>query len=146
MTLRIVNRVLLSLIGILVLLIIIGTIYACVRPAPVETIPAVSQAQADFRIFDRIGRLRIPLQNSSVMILSIVFPYSADDISFTEELNSRIGDFRLIAQSYFSAIPTEELLPFDEEKAKTEILRNYNAILRLGRIQTIYFTDLIVID
>ena len=146
MTLRIVNRVLLSLVGLLVFLIIIGTIYAFVRPVPIETIPAISQAQDDIRIFDRIGRLRIPLQNSSIMVLSVVFPYSADDTAFTEELNSRIGDFRSIAVNYFAAISPEELAAFNEEKAKAEILGYYNAILRLGRIKAIYFSDLIVIN
>jgi len=100
----------------------------------------------DIRVFSGIGRLRIPLSNSSTLILSVAFPYLAGDTVFTEELAGKIADFREIAGGYFSSLSEEQLFLIDEEAAKTEILRRFNANLRLGRIETLYFTDFLIID
>lgn len=151
-------RTLFSIAGTMIGLIAIGTIFALTRPpdaAPLFTLGRTAPAEpaadwhfqsSDIRIFAGIGRLRIPLANSSVMILSIAFPYPADDIAFTEELASRIGDFKAIAIDYFSSLPVEQLIVIDEEAAKAELLRRYNATLRLGRIGSLYFSDLLIID
>ena len=80
------------------------------------------------------------------MILSIAFPYPAEDRAFSEELAVKIGDFRSIATEYFSSLPAERLLIIDEEAAKSEILRRYNSGLRLGSINALYFSDMIIID
>jgi flagellar basal body-associated protein FliL len=109
--------------------------------------PALSEVQGDdIRVFSGIGRLRIPLSNSSVLILSIAFPYNAGDITFTEELATKVGDFKEIASEYFSSLPAERIIQIDEEAAKTEILKRYNAILRLGKINALYFSDMMIID
>jgi flagellar basal body-associated protein FliL len=100
----------------------------------------------DVRVFNGIGRLRIPLSNSSTLILSIAFPYSADDRVFAEELAARIGDFRTIATDYFSSLPEEKLIILDEDAAKAEILKRWNSRLRLGRVEALYFSDLLVLD
>jgi hydroxypyruvate isomerase len=93
-----------------------------------------------------LGRLRIPLANSSILILSIAFPYAAGDAAFSEELAVRINDLRAIAGDYFSSLPAGSLHQIDEEAAKQEILRRFNANLRLGQITVIYFSDMMVID
>jgi len=147
---------LLSLAGALIALLLIGTIFALVR-SPVagpilklgkaETVTATQIAENDdIRVFSGLGRLRIPLTSSSILILSIAFPYLADDIAFTEELSAKIGDFRRIATDYFSSLPADKTIQIDEETAKTEILSLYNANLRLGHIETLYFSDMMIID
>ncbi len=80
------------------------------------------------------------------MILSIAFPYLAADTSFTEELAAKIGDFRTITADYFSSLPPEKIINIDEDAAKKEILRRFNAGLRLGRIDALYFSDMMIID
>ena len=152
---RIVYLVLLSLAGVLVAFLAIGTIYAFTRSAnagplfrlgkAAETALTVPQND-DIRVYSGLGRLRIPLSNSSIMILSIAFPYDASDISFTEELAAKTGEFRDIAIGYFSSLPPDRLIILDEETAKTEILKLYNASLRLGRIEALYFSDMLIID
>ena len=146
------------LILIVICVLIAGTVYALARPSgsgPVFRIgnssagigeQASASANEDISIFAGIGRLRIPLANSSTLILSIAFPYPSDDRAFTEELAVKIGDFRAIASDYFSSLPSEKLRNLDEEAAKIEILRRYNTNLRLGKIQALYFNDLMIIE
>jgi flagellar basal body-associated protein FliL len=147
---------LLSVAGAIVAVLLIGTIFALLRPKnaePLFRLGAGGTRQArvtavgndDIRVFSGLGRLRIPLANSSILILSIAFPYSAGDIAFTEELAAKIGDLRNLASGYFSALP-EETIQIDEDAAKQEILRRFNSALRLGRIEVLYFSDLMVID
>jgi len=149
--------VLLSTAGVLFVLLALGTIYAFIRPAgagplfrlgrPAETTVRETAAQTgETRVFSGLGRLRIPLANSSILILSIAFPYNAGDTAFTEELAAKIGDFRAIASGYFSALPAERVIQFDEDTIKQELLRRLNADLRLGRISELYFSDFMIID
>ena len=150
-------RALLYLVFAMAGFLVIGTIFALLRSsdaAPVfrlgrspDAAPEFLQAPGDdIRVFSGIGRLRITLSNSSIMILTIAFPYSANDIAFTEELAARIGNFRTIASNYFSSLPADKLRNLDEDIAKQKILEQYNAILRLGRIEALYFSDLLVLE
>jgi len=102
----------------------------------------------EIAVFSGMGRLRIPVagQPPSTVILSISFPYPVSDRPFTEELASHIGDFRSIAAAYFTSLSPEKIAFLDEEAAKMEILKRYNAILRLGKIETLYFSDFMVIE
>lgn len=155
---RVFYLILLSLAGLLVAVLAIGTIYGFARPGgqplftlgkPAETVqpvPVQWPPNDDIRVFSDMGRLRIPLSNSSIMILSIAFPYNASDIAFTEELAGKIVEFRDTAVGYFSSLPADRLININEETAKTEILALYNANLRLGRIEALYFSDMNIID
>jgi len=147
---------LLSLAGVLFILLIIGTIIGLVRSSgskPLFRLGKSTETQAetaspddDIREFSGLGRLRIPLSNSSTLVLLITFPYPAHDTAFTEELAAKINEFRGLAADYFSALPADKIVHLDEDAAKKEILARYNAILRLGQIRTIYFSGMNVID
>ncbi|MDR0444026.1 MAG: hypothetical protein LBH44_11540 [Treponema sp.] len=149
-------RVMILLIIALIGVLIIGTIYGFARSPNASPILRLGRsggteqtdvrANGDIQIFSGIGQLRIPLKNSSTLILSIAFPYPSNDRTFTEELAGKIGDFRTIASEYFSNLAAENLIYLDEEAAKTEILRRYNAGLRLGKIEALYFSEMLVID
>jgi len=99
-------------------------------------------------VFSGIGRLRIPLagQPPATVVLSLSFSYPANDLFFAEELATRVGEFRSIAVGYFASLPREEIVSLDEARARNEILARYNDLLHLGRIETLYFTDLLIID
>ena len=134
---------------LIIIILIIGTIYAFSRSSTgsqQETAASGTAYNDDIRIYSGIGRLRIPLSNSSTMIISIAFPYSASDIAFSEELAVKIGEFRFMAIEYFTSLSPDEIVNFNEDAAKQEILKLYNSNLRLGRIQAVYFGELIIID
>jgi flagellar basal body-associated protein FliL len=147
-------RILILLVWVLIGILIRGTIYAFVR-SPVdnpvrlsetERAGLVPQEQNDIRVFSGLGRLRIPLSNSSILILSIAFPYLESDTAFTVELAGKIGEFRAIAIDYFSSLPADKLINLDEEAAKTEILGKFNNSLRLGNISLLFFSDMMIIN
>jgi flagellar basal body-associated protein FliL len=153
-------RVVVALILVLAVVLITGSLYALFRSpdsGPLfqigggnggekgrgETVPA-----GELNVFSGIGRLRIPLtgEQSATVVVAISFPYPADDRALAEELASHIGDFRSIATEYFAAFSREKADSLNIEAAKTEILGRYNALLRLGKIETLYFGDYMVID
>jgi flagellar basal body-associated protein FliL len=161
--LLIVYRVFVILALALVMLLAAGSLYALFRSpnsGPLfriggtggrdrrNTGAGAASPMALSNVFSGIGRLRIPLagEPAAAVILSISFPYSADDRPFAEELASRIGDFRSIAAEYFASLPREKVVKLDEEAAKAVILGRYNAVLRLGKIETLYFGDLMIVE
>jgi flagellar basal body-associated protein FliL len=144
----------------LVLLIIVGSLYAILRPP--ESGPLVRLGGSAGRggstqgesggteeaVFSGIGRLRIPLagEGVSLMIVSVAFPYPANDRAFTEELASKISNLKTLTTEYFSSLPVGTATNMNEETAKAELLKRYNAILRLGKIKALYFSDLVFIE
>jgi flagellar basal body-associated protein FliL len=154
----IVYRCAVALVLVLALALLGGSLYALFRgpdSGPLFRIGGRSEglqgeqgaAPEALNVFSGIGRLRIPLEGepAATLMLSISFPYPADDRPFAEELASRIGDFRSIAILYFGALPPEKTARIDEAAAKAEILERYNKLLRLGKIETLFFGDLMVL-
>jgi len=156
----IIKTVLVVIIIILAVILVVGSLFALFRPSSSEPLFNIGRQEnigetrigvpddGEISIFTGIGRLRIPAAGSppATIILSISFPYPAADRLFAEELASHIGDFRSIATNYFSSLNAERIISLNEDAAKTEILNRYNALLRLGKIQTLYFSDLMVIN
>jgi len=166
-TLIILYRIIVVLMLLLVVLLITGSMYAVLRSrdsGPLFRIgggkgggsvqdggAAIREGGGDgdnpYNIFSGIGKMRIQnADKAAVIIISISFPYKAEDRPFTEELASHIGEFRSIATNYFAGLPGDKLAKLDEEQAKADILRQYNALLRLGRIETLYFGDFMIME
>jgi len=150
---RILYVTLLFIAGALIILLITGTIAGLIRSRgapPIlvfkKNIKAEQTKPEDIRVYSGLERLRIPLSNSSILLLSVSFPYSAKDAAFTEELAAKIGDFKTMLVEYFSSLPEESIIQIDEETAKREILKHFNSNLRLGRIDALYFNDMTVIE
>jgi flagellar basal body-associated protein FliL len=143
---RIVYRSLLVLAAALLLFILGATVYAFFKPPDAIAAEAITSPGAD--IFTGIGRLRIAARDGepATALLSITFPYPSADRAFTEELVSHVPDFRRSITAYFSAFSAPELVNMDESAAKAELLRRFNAELRLGSIAVLYFNDFMVLE
>jgi flagellar basal body-associated protein FliL len=133
------------------LLLMAGALYALVfnrkEDAAKNALPRASVPEGQ-QIFTGIGRVRVSSDdgNSPMVIVSVTFPYFPADKPFSEELASRIGDFRTIAADYFKSFSAAGLNSVDESSLKEELLNRYNGILRLGRIEILYFNDFLVIE
>ena len=125
--------------------LIAGTVYGVFfHTAPQENMPrSVSRINGEEHIFTGIGRLRIPTNDPQpgMVIIFASFVYYPEDRPFSEELALRVGDFRAIIRDYIGSFPITELQQLREESLKAELLRRLNAILRLGQIEVLYFTD-----
>jgi len=137
------------------LIIVGGTIYGIFfRVAPLGEIPnnqinalreggQLGQGQS----FTGIGRIRIPTADPQpgTVILSASFIFYPEDRAFSEELALRVSDLRDIIIGYIGSFSVAELQVQDEEIIRAELLRRFNAILRLGQIETLFFSDFMII-
>jgi flagellar basal body-associated protein FliL len=144
-------RILWLTVLVLFLLILGGTLYALfIRE---KALPAAAPSPAapppgEDRIFTGIGRVRSVTAGPrpAAVILSPVFPYSPGDGPFSEELAAKLGELRRITADYFTPYTAEELRDRDEAVLKEDLRFRYNAVLRLGRIESLYFNDYMIIE
>lgn len=166
-------RVLVVLAIILVLAIAAGTVYALAagkrpetrterRPAGTKSelpgsVPAVPAPEdggtgtgtgTEQSYFTGVGRIRAATADKppSAVVVSIAFPYDRGDLAFSEELAAHTKVFREIAQNYLSSFTAAKLRGASEETLKGELLKRFNAELRLGKIAALYFTDYLLIE
>lgn len=156
-------RVLILTAILLVLVLIGGTIYGLSRRGAVPSgkpgaapsgantgaqTAAQRTAPASVGYFTGIGRIRAESAGSpsATVILSIVFPYDPGDQAFSEELAGRLREFRELASDLVASRSAEQLGSLGEEGIKKELLRRYNALLRLGKIETLYFSDFLILE
>ena len=132
--------------------IIGGTIYGVFSHAsPFNAAQKMDDLQRDIseegQTFVGIGKIRVSTiaPNPGMVILFVSFKYFPSDKAFSEELVLRIGDFRGIIVDYIGSFSVAELQKLSEESLKIELLRRFNAILRLGQIEVLYLSDFIII-
>jgi flagellar protein FliL len=142
-------RGLLGLLILLGLVFIWGTIYGVFyhkNPPSQEKLTSY-QKIGEGQIFTGIGTIRVSTADTqpAMVILFVSFVYYPEDKAFSEELVLRVKDFKQIIVDYFSYFPVSELRGLDEENIKSELLLRFNSILRLGRIETMYLGDYMII-
>ena len=158
---KIVERFLLFILITLLAVIALGTFWALItRPELPVAVPrngefALETPQNPFepRVFTGIGRLRARLAlparkggGEAAVVIAIGFPYNDSDRAFLEELSLNVIKFRAATVDYFNTIPSDSPLLYDEVSLKKELLTRYNKLLRLGKIETLYFSEYIIID
>jgi flagellar basal body-associated protein FliL len=121
-----------------------------------ETFAEAAISQTQNSVFTGIGRLRaglaVPARQGSAAdgpataVVTIAFPYNSADRPFLEELSFNTRKFRSITTDYFASIPQDSPLLTDEAALKHELLSRYNSLLYLGKIDTLYFTEFIIVD
>ena len=139
----IVYRILIAIVAVLVLILIAGTIYGFVKRGKPSAPPPPSEAGQEENIFSSLGTLRIPTTDSEpeTVIISIAFPYNKNDRPFSEELASRIPWFKTTISDYLGAFSAEEIETMETDTINQELLKRFNAELRLGQIRELYITD-----
>ncbi|MDR1211937.1 MAG: flagellar basal body protein FliL [Spirochaetaceae bacterium] len=148
--LHVVYRVLLVLAVLLGLCIVSGTVYAVLKGpgAPPGAAASSGDVPAGERVFTGIDRIRASTggERPAAVILSVTFPYDPSDRFFVEELSARVGDFRRVSVEYFASLTSGDLTRLNEGEIKAELLRRYNAGLRLGRISVLYFNEFMILE
>ncbi len=158
MGLIIMQRILAGILIVILLIILAGTVFALFFK-PEETRSGYSsEPQADAEsdsgiftgkgIFTGIGRIRTKSAEpkSAAVMITVAFPYNPHDISFSEELASKVAQFRSETSGYFEALTADELRLKTDAELQRELLARYNAGLRLGFIDVLYITDYVIIE
>jgi flagellar basal body-associated protein FliL len=138
-------RILLGLTALLALTLVGGSLYALIRGPVPERAPEASGGET---VFTGLGQIRAVTAGPApaTVILAIAFPFSPEDRDFSGELSSHTEDFRDSAAAYFGSLPAARLRELDETAIKTELLDRFNAFLRLGRIERLYFNDYMILE
>jgi flagellar basal body-associated protein FliL len=146
-----VYRALIVCVIFLALLIAGGTMYGVFfKTAPKKNVQsAVPQTPGpgQGQVFTGIGQIRISTADpgGGTVILSVSFVYYPEDKAFSEELAMKVREFREIIMDYFGSFSGADLQKQDEESIKAELLLRFNAILRLGRIESLFFSDFMIV-
>ncbi|MDR2602571.1 MAG: hypothetical protein LBC53_09015 [Spirochaetaceae bacterium] len=103
------------------------------------------------RLWTGLGRLRCPLKEESgktpsILVIEAAFPYNREDPAFFNELAVNNSRFRAETVSFFASLKANDPILGDEEAVKKKLLERYNSFLRLGKIETLYFSDFLIID
>ena len=134
----------------LVLILIGGTIFGVFLGSTPQSSVQIDRLQnkgEQGQTFTGIGPLRVSTADPQpgMVILFVLFTYYPDDKAFSEELALRVKDFRDIIISYIGSFSVIDLQKQGEEFIKTELLHRFNAILRLGQIELLYFTEFMIV-
>ena len=97
--------------------------------------------------FTGIGQVRVSTADPQpgMVILFVTFLYYPEDKAFSEELAIRVRELREIIIDYVGLFSSEDLRKMSEDTMKMELLRRFNTVLRLGRIETLFFSDFMII-
>ena len=139
--------------GLIICLILLGlvlaagTLYGVFFLRNPHSVEQTVVSQAEDHVFSGIGRLRVATADPEpgVAIIFVSFVFDPGDRIFSEELALRDRDFRGIIVDYIGSFSIAELNIMDEELIKNELLLRFNAILRLGRIDTLFFSDFMIL-
>lgn len=154
------NKILISIIIALVLVIIVGTVLAKSHPKTQPAEVLISQgkavnliAPADDSVvsYYKLDTIRIITANDNndlgtVLILSPWIAYPAGDTVFYEEIARKKGVIKGIFQQYFSQRTKNQLLEETEVIIEEKIKSQINENLSLGKISDIYFTDYLFLE
>ena len=155
------NKVLISIIIALVLVIITGTIAAKVSQkkqtpqvllAQGKAVSLMAPADDSVAAYYELGTIRILTQSQNeddegtILVVSPWLAYAAGDTVFYEEIARKRGVIKGIFQSYFSERSKKQLLEETEVKIEEILKEQINSRLSLGKISDIYFTDYIFLE
>ena len=146
-----VEKTLAIILGVIVLVLIAGSIYGLAsgtRARKLAHEAGMAALPAGSDVFTAIGTIRASTRDSppSVVVATISFPYPADDAAFAEELEKKTSALRAAAISWFQERSAADLVPAYSGSVKTGLRDAFNAMLSLGSVNEIWLSDFSVIE
>jgi len=142
-------RTLSGVAGGLVLIFLLGTIFALATGTREKALASVAAAPPveGSDIFD-LGQLRTKTADPkpALIALRLSLPYPAGQVAFREELGKKAPALRAAALRYLATKNAEELRPALEGGLKAGLRDVFNSLLSLGKIGELWITDLAVIQ
>jgi flagellar basal body-associated protein FliL len=99
-------------------------------------------------VFGDIGLLRAATADKKAVtvIISPFMPYKSADLAFQEELVQKTRSMRAFILDWFRARTIGEIGKLGESGVKAALLDGINKLLVLGKLETIYFSEYMVIE
>ncbi len=138
------ERILIIVALVVLIVIVTGTTWSVMTGSRAKKLSreAVPATVAAAGVYDGIGRVRARTRDDAgVVIVDIAFPYDSSDRQFREELYQKRTDLRKATQDFLSTKTAEELEPVNESTVKAALRDTLNAMLSLGRIEELYFSE-----
>jgi flagellar basal body-associated protein FliL len=144
-------RLLGALAGLLVLVILAGTVYGLAtgtRQRKLALEAADRPPLSGEAVFAGIGTLRAATADAkkAIVVATIAFPYDASQRPFGEELLRKAPVLKAAATAYFSRKTAADLAPAYEGAVKAALRDAFNALLSLGKVGEIWLSDFAVIQ
>ncbi len=159
------QKILISIIIGLVLVLIVGTIAGLINKSQKESpsyaekllfqgkaVNLVEPVDDSVISYFEIGRIRIVTKNENsddlgtILVIAPYLAYPSGDTVFYEELFRKKGLIKGLLQDYFQSRTKNEILAETEERIEKILLNEINAQFSLGQISDIYFTDYIFLE
>ena len=161
-----VTVVLLIIAALIVLVIVAGTLWAfagrhvnirarqglslfssSVKDPAAADVPG-EDASGSTAVYTGLGTLRAPTKDDRpiTVVLTVYFPYPARDSAFEEELTGKNRAIRRVILEWFASRTLEEITSAGEKQVKDRLLEEINRLFVLGRIDTLYFGDYLVLE
>lgn len=157
------NRILLVIIGVLIALFFIGTIFGVANKKDKTPEVLISQGKAvnlaapantdvveyyqlqTIRIITAVDE-KIKDDTGCAFVISPWLAYPMGDTVFYEEIARKQGAIKAIFRQYFAEKTQAQILGLGEESINKELMQKINEQLSLGQIQSIFFTDFIFLQ
>ena len=116
------------------------------RPAPADIIARDPDGKT--AVFGDIGLLRAATADKKAVtvIISPFMPYDSADLAFQEELVQKTRSMRAFVLDWFRSRTIGEIGKLGESGVKGALLEGINKLLVLGKIETVYFSEYMVIE
>lgn len=105
-------------------------------------------ASGNTAVFTELGTLRAKTadEHTATVVVSVYFPYPANDLAFEEEITGKSRSIRRVVLEWFATRTLEEIDSMGEQGVKKALLGEINGLFVLGRIETLYFGDYMVFE
>jgi len=157
------NRILLIIIGILITIVFVGTIFGVSSKKEKTPEVLISQGKAvnlaapantDIVEYYQLQTIRIITAKDEkikddtgcAFVISPWLAYPMGDTVFYEEIARKQGTIKGIFTKYFAEKTQAQILSLGEERINNDLLTQINQQLSLGQIQSIFFTDFIFLQ
>lgn len=99
-------------------------------------------------MFSDIGALRARTadREPATIVVEPAFPYDAADIAFREELVQKSRMMRAVILEWFASRSLSDIRELGEESVKAALIGELNGCLVLGKLDSVYFEEYMILD
>jgi flagellar basal body-associated protein FliL len=124
------------------------TLFADKKADPSPEAIAAQDPAGKTAVFSDIGLLRARTANKEpvTVVVSPYFPYPSDDVAFREEIVGKTRAIRKTLLDWFAAQKIDQIDALGEAGVKKALIERINSCFTLGKIDTVYFGEYLVIE